>query len=175
MAAALPPRRNSCVRWHRGWSSFRSATATASGIRTRPWCAVTANRVVTWLAPIWPGRFWSKWAVRGSRRRAGGSSNGVTGKGVDFAYRYMVKVREITSDTASAEWLEVVTVRLSQAERELVTRADLWAQEYYADSLHPAGMRWIEHVRDPAHTRRMQAVGVVFLRPEVGTRYQFAL
>jgi len=59
----------------------------------------------------------------------------------------MVKVREITSDTASAEWLEVVTVRLSQAERELVVRADLWAQEYYADSRHPAGTRWIEHVR----------------------------
>jgi GTP pyrophosphokinase len=59
----------------------------------------------------------------------------------------MVKVREITRDTASAEWLEVVTVRLSQAEREVVARADLWAQAYYADSRHPAGMRWIEHVR----------------------------
>src|SRR5882724_5189456 len=88
MVAALPPRRNSCVRWHRGWLSFRSGTATVSGIRTRPWCAVTANRVVTWFAPIWQGRFWSEWAVRGSRRRAGGSSNGVTGKVVDFGYRY---------------------------------------------------------------------------------------
>lgn len=59
----------------------------------------------------------------------------------------MVKVREITRDTASAEWLEAVTARLSQTERELVTRTDLWAQEHYADSLHPAGPRWIEHVR----------------------------
>ena len=59
----------------------------------------------------------------------------------------MVKVREITGDTASAEWLEVVTARLSQAERDLVARADLWSQEHYADSLHPAGTRWIEHVR----------------------------
>jgi GTP pyrophosphokinase len=59
----------------------------------------------------------------------------------------MVKVRELTRDTATAEWLEVVTVRLSQTERELVVRADLWAQEHYADSLHPAGTRWIEHVR----------------------------
>jgi GTP pyrophosphokinase len=62
----------------------------------------------------------------------------------------MVKVREITRDTASAEWLEVVTVRLSQTERELVVRADLWAQKYYADSLHPAGTRWTEHVRAAA-------------------------
>ena len=62
----------------------------------------------------------------------------------------MVKVREITRDTASAGWLEVLTVRLSQTERELVVRADLWAQEHYADSLHPAGTRWIEHVRAAA-------------------------
>lgn len=59
----------------------------------------------------------------------------------------MVKVREITRDTASAEWLETVTARLSQTERELVKRADLWAREHYADSLHPTGTRWIEHVR----------------------------
>ncbi|HEV8646879.1 MAG TPA: bifunctional (p)ppGpp synthetase/guanosine-3',5'-bis(diphosphate) 3'-pyrophosphohydrolase [Burkholderiales bacterium] len=59
----------------------------------------------------------------------------------------MVKVREITRDIASAEWLEVVTLRLSQTERELVVRADLWAQDHYADSLNPAGTRWIEHVR----------------------------
>ncbi len=59
----------------------------------------------------------------------------------------MVKVREITRDTASAEWMEAVTVRLSQTERELVARADHWAQEYYADSVHPAGTRWIEHAR----------------------------
>ncbi len=59
----------------------------------------------------------------------------------------MVKVRETTRDTTSALWLEEVTPRLSPAERELVGRADLWAQEYYADSLHPAGTRWIEHAR----------------------------
>jgi GTP pyrophosphokinase len=59
----------------------------------------------------------------------------------------MVKVREINRDTASAEWLEVVTARLSPAECELVMRADRWAQEYYADSLNPAGTRWIEHSR----------------------------
>ena len=59
----------------------------------------------------------------------------------------MVKVRDITRDTASAEWLEVLTARLPQTERELVARADLWAQAHYAGSLHPAGARWIEHVR----------------------------
>lgn len=59
----------------------------------------------------------------------------------------MVKVREITRDTASAEWLEVVMGRLTQTERERVTHADLRAQEYYGDSLHPAGTRWIGHVR----------------------------
>ena len=59
----------------------------------------------------------------------------------------MVKVRESTRDTASAEWLETLTARLPQPERELVVRADLWAQEHYAESLHPAGTRWIEHVR----------------------------
>ena len=59
----------------------------------------------------------------------------------------MVKVREITRGTTSAAWLEVVTVRLSQTERELVARTDLWAREHYADSRHPAGTRWIEHVR----------------------------
>jgi GTP pyrophosphokinase len=59
----------------------------------------------------------------------------------------MVKVRAITRDPASAEWLEVVTVRLSQTERQLVARADLWAHGHYGDSLHPAGTRWIEHVR----------------------------
>ena len=62
----------------------------------------------------------------------------------------MVKVREITRDTASAEWLEVLTARLPQNERELVVRADLWAQEHYAGSLHPAGTRWIEYVRAAA-------------------------
>ncbi|MGQ0578537.1 MAG: RelA/SpoT family protein [Betaproteobacteria bacterium] len=59
----------------------------------------------------------------------------------------MVKVREVSSDTAPAEWLEGVTARLSPTERELVARAELWAQEHYADSLHPAGRGWIEHVR----------------------------
>ncbi len=59
----------------------------------------------------------------------------------------MVKVRQITRDTASAEWLEVVTARLSPTECELVMRADHWAQEYYADTLNPAGTRWIEHSR----------------------------
>ena len=62
----------------------------------------------------------------------------------------MVKVREITRDTASAEWLEVLTARLPQNERELVVRADIWAQEHYAGSLHPAGTRWIEYVRAAA-------------------------
>ncbi len=57
------------------------------------------------------------------RRRAGGSSNGVTGRVVEFGYRYMVKVREITRDTASAEWMEALTARLTQDERELVGRA----------------------------------------------------
>ncbi|HKQ23972.1 MAG TPA: bifunctional (p)ppGpp synthetase/guanosine-3',5'-bis(diphosphate) 3'-pyrophosphohydrolase [Burkholderiales bacterium] len=64
----------------------------------------------------------------------------------------MVKVREIKRDTESSEWLEVVTLRLSQAERDLVARADLWAQENYADRVHPAGARWIEHVRAAAGT-----------------------
>ena len=59
----------------------------------------------------------------------------------------MVKVREITRDTSATSWLESVTVRLSQPERELVARAHLWAQEYYEGSLHPAGTPWIEHVR----------------------------
>jgi len=59
----------------------------------------------------------------------------------------MVKVSEIIRGTDAAEWLATVTGRLTQTERELVARADLWAQECYADRRHPTGTRWIEHAR----------------------------
>jgi GTP pyrophosphokinase len=62
----------------------------------------------------------------------------------------MVKVEEIPRATAPAEWLTGVTERLPQAESERVMRAQLWAREYYADSLHPSGACWIDHVRAAA-------------------------
>ncbi len=64
----------------------------------------------------------------------------------------MVKVREIERNIESSEWLDAVTLRLSPVERDLVARADLWAQQNYADRAHPAGARWIEHVRSAAGT-----------------------
>ena len=62
----------------------------------------------------------------------------------------MVKVTEITRDVQSSGWLEALTLRLPQPERDLVTRADAWAQELYGDRLHADGAPLIEHVRGAA-------------------------
>ncbi len=62
----------------------------------------------------------------------------------------MVKVTEITRDVQSSGWLEALTSRLSQPERELVALADAWAQENYAGLLHADGAPLIEHVRGAA-------------------------
>ncbi|HEY5929421.1 MAG TPA: bifunctional (p)ppGpp synthetase/guanosine-3',5'-bis(diphosphate) 3'-pyrophosphohydrolase [Burkholderiales bacterium] len=62
----------------------------------------------------------------------------------------MVKVTEITRDVQSSGWLEALTSRLSQPERDLVARADAWAQENYAGLQHADGAPLVEHVRGAA-------------------------
>jgi GTP pyrophosphokinase len=62
----------------------------------------------------------------------------------------MVKVRETTRDVEASGWLEALTSRLSPAEREVVARADAWAQENYAGRTHSDGALLSEHVRGAA-------------------------
>ena len=62
----------------------------------------------------------------------------------------MVKLADVYRDIASEQWLEALTARMPRAERDLVIRADAWAQQNYAGSLHPAGGLWIDHARSAA-------------------------
>ncbi len=59
----------------------------------------------------------------------------------------MVKLTDINRDITSGKWLEALTARLPQAERELVIRADAWAQQYYPGREHRTGRPWIDHAR----------------------------
>jgi GTP pyrophosphokinase len=62
----------------------------------------------------------------------------------------MVKLTDINRDIASDQWLEALTARLPQAERDLVIRADAWAQKNYPGRLHSTGQPWIDHARAAA-------------------------
>ena len=62
----------------------------------------------------------------------------------------MVKLADVYRDIASEQWLEALTARMPQAERDLVFRADAWAQQNYAGSVHPTGQSWIDHARSAA-------------------------
>ena len=62
----------------------------------------------------------------------------------------MVKLNDINRDIASEQWLEALTARLPQAERDLVIRADAWAQLHYPGRTHPTGQPWIDHARAAA-------------------------
>ncbi len=53
-------------------------------------------------------------------------------------------------DIASGAWIETLTVRLPQAERDLVVRADAWALQHYQGRVHPAGQPWVDHARAAA-------------------------
>ena len=59
----------------------------------------------------------------------------------------MVKLTDITRDISSDQWLEALTARLPQRERDLVSRADSWARQYYAAREHPTGRPWMDHAR----------------------------
>ncbi|MBI3530291.1 MAG: bifunctional (p)ppGpp synthetase/guanosine-3',5'-bis(diphosphate) 3'-pyrophosphohydrolase [Betaproteobacteria bacterium] len=59
----------------------------------------------------------------------------------------MVKLTDINRDITSDQWLEALTARLPQAERDLVIRADAWAWQYYPGRKHRAGQPWIDHAR----------------------------
>jgi GTP pyrophosphokinase len=62
----------------------------------------------------------------------------------------MVKLTDINRDIASEQWLEALNARLPQAERELVMRADDWAQQRYPGRVHPTGQPWMDHARAAA-------------------------
>src|SRR4249920_3142527 len=62
----------------------------------------------------------------------------------------MVKLTDINRDITSGQWLEALTARLPQSERDVVLRADAWAQQNYAGSVHPTGQLWIDHARSAA-------------------------
>ncbi len=62
----------------------------------------------------------------------------------------MVKLADVNRDIASDQWLEALTARMPRAERDLVIRADAWAQQNYAGSVHPTGQSWIDHSRSAA-------------------------
>ena len=59
----------------------------------------------------------------------------------------MVKFTDINRDITSDQWMEALTARLPQAERDLVIRADAWAQQYYPGREHRTGQPWIDHAR----------------------------
>ena len=59
----------------------------------------------------------------------------------------MVKLSDINRDITSEQWLDALTARLPQAERDLVIRANSWAQQYYPGLKHRTGQPWIDHAR----------------------------
>jgi GTP pyrophosphokinase len=59
----------------------------------------------------------------------------------------MVKLTDINRDITSDQWLEALTARLPQAERDLVIRADAWALQNYPGRQHPTAQPWIDHAR----------------------------
>ena len=59
----------------------------------------------------------------------------------------MVKLTDINRDISSDQWLAALTARLPQTERDLVIRADAWAQQYYPGREHRTGQPWIDHAR----------------------------
>ena len=62
----------------------------------------------------------------------------------------MVKLTDIKRDITSEQWLEALTAGLPQGERDLVLRADAWAQQHYPGRKHPAGPLWTDHARAAA-------------------------
>jgi GTP pyrophosphokinase len=62
----------------------------------------------------------------------------------------MVKLTDINRDITSDQWLEALTARLPQPERELVIRADAWVQRHYPGREHPTGQSWMDHARAAA-------------------------
>ncbi len=62
----------------------------------------------------------------------------------------MVKLSDINRDITSGQWLDTLTARLPQAERDLVMRANSWAQRYYSGLKHRTGQPWIDHARAAA-------------------------
>ena len=59
----------------------------------------------------------------------------------------MVKLTDSNQDITSEQWLETLTARLPQSERDLVIRADAWARQYYPGRKHRTGEPWIDHAR----------------------------
>jgi GTP pyrophosphokinase len=64
----------------------------------------------------------------------------------------MVKPSDTNRDIGTDQWLQTLTARLSHAERDLVIRADAWAEQHYAGRPHPTGQSWINHTRTAAGT-----------------------
>jgi GTP pyrophosphokinase len=62
----------------------------------------------------------------------------------------MVKLTDIKRDITSEQWLEALTAGLPQGERDLVLRANAWAQQHYPGRKHPAGPLWTDHARAAA-------------------------
>ena len=62
----------------------------------------------------------------------------------------MVKLSDINGDITSGQWLDTLTARLPQAERDLVIRANSWAQQNYPGRVHHTGQPWIDHARAAA-------------------------
>ena len=57
----------------------------------------------------------------------------------------MVKLTDIDADISSDQWLEALTARLPQVERDLVIRAEAWARQNYPGREHPTGQPWMDH------------------------------
>jgi len=62
----------------------------------------------------------------------------------------MVKLTEIDPQEQSERWLDSLTARLPQPERDLVMRAHGWAQQHYPGRAHATGQPWLDHVRAAA-------------------------
>jgi len=62
----------------------------------------------------------------------------------------MVKLTEIDPQEQSERWLDSLTARLPQPERDLVMRAHGWAQQHYPGRAHPTGQPWLDHARAAA-------------------------
>ncbi len=62
----------------------------------------------------------------------------------------MVKLTAMNGHMTSDQWLDALTARLPQAERDLVIRAHTWALQKYPGREHPTGQPWMDHARAAA-------------------------
>src|SRR5258706_14485127 len=71
----------------------------------------------------------------------------------------MVKFADTNLDIASDQWLEALSARLPQVERDLINRADAWARQFDSVHGHSSGQSSLDHARGAAGVLASLRVG----------------